>query len=116
MNTPFNRTVLENLQGLLSPVSGRPAAPSHGGEQPLRSELFSASQMVQHGKSLATEHELSDQKTPEQLLARLGDNETVLHQVREQLTDAVKESRWITPAGEWFLDNFYLMEEQIRVA
>jgi hypothetical protein len=29
---------------------------------------------------------------------------------------AVTEKRRIAPAGEWLLDNFYLIEEQIRTA
>ena len=41
---------------------------------------------------------------------------SVLHEVRDLLTEAVKENRRITPAGEWLLDNFYLIEEQIRTA
>ena len=32
------------------------------------------------------------------------------------LTAAVRAGRRITPAGEWLLDNFYLIEEQIRTA
>ena len=32
------------------------------------------------------------------------------------MAEAVKGSRRITPAGEWLLDNFYLIEEQIRMA
>jgi cyclic beta-1,2-glucan synthetase len=85
-------------------------------EPPLRSELFSASQMEQHGKTLAAAHTLSSGHTPEQLLTRLGDNEDVLLNVRELLTEAVKGNRRIAPAGEWLLDNFYLIEEQIRTA
>ncbi|MCI0362798.1 MAG: hypothetical protein L0219_02885 [Phycisphaerales bacterium] len=34
----------------------------------------------------------------------------------ELITDAVTRGRRITPAAEWFLDNFYLIEEQIRAA
>ena len=82
----------------------------------MRSELFSASQMEQHGKTLAAAHILSADHSPEQLLSRLGENEGVLHEVRDLLTEAVKGSRRITPAGEWLLDNFYLMQEQIRTA
>ncbi|HEY3278506.1 MAG TPA: glucoamylase family protein, partial [Syntrophorhabdaceae bacterium] len=85
-------------------------------EPPLRSELFSASQMEHHGKGLAGAHVVSASPSAEQLLARLGDNEEVLLGVRELLTEAVKDNRRITPAGEWLLDNFYLMEEQIRTA
>ncbi|MCX5830020.1 MAG: cyclic beta 1-2 glucan synthetase [Deltaproteobacteria bacterium] len=87
-----------------------------GDETPLRSELFSAFQMEQHGKILAAAHTLSADHPPEELLTRLGENEGVLHEVRDLLTEAVKGNRRITPAGEWLLDNFYLVEEQIRTA
>ena len=44
------------------------------------------------------------------------DNEALLVAVRALLTEAVNTDRRITPAGEWLLDNFYLIEEQIRTA
>jgi cyclic beta-1,2-glucan synthetase len=50
------------------------------------------------------------------LLARLDDNERTLIEVCKLLTGAVAGNRRITPAGEWLLDNFYLIEEQIRMA
>ena len=87
-----------------------------GGEPPLRSELFSADQMEQHGKTLAGLHQLSPEQAPDQLLSRLAENEDVLIGVRDLLAEAVKANRRITPAGEWLLDNFYLIEEQIRTA
>ena len=59
---------------------------------------------------------MSTDHVPEQLLTRLGENEGILHEVRDLLTEAVKGNRRITPAGEWLLDNFYLIEEQIRTA
>src|SRR5690606_12399697 len=74
------------------------------------------SQMEQHGKTLAGSHTLSPGHHPERLLARLADNEGVLLEVRDLLTEAVKANRMITPAGEWLLDNFYLIEEQVRIA
>jgi cellobiose phosphorylase len=85
-----------------------------GYERALRSELFSADQLVQHGKSLAKSHGLSLERAPDRILARLAANETVLLEVRTLLVDAAKADRGITPAGEWLLDNFYLIEEQIR--
>ncbi|MDP1716909.1 MAG: hypothetical protein Q8L40_02435, partial [Burkholderiales bacterium] len=72
--------------------------------------------MEQHGKALAGAHRLSAQRAPDQLLARLAENEDVLLQTCRLLTAAVKATRRITPAGEWLLDNFYLIEEQIRTA
>lgn len=85
-------------------------------EPPLRSELFSAEQMEQHGKILAAAHELASGRASDQLLTRLADNENVLLGTHAQLTAAVAKARRITPAGEWLLDNFYLIEEQIRTA
>ena len=87
-----------------------------GGEAPLRSELFSAEKMEQHGKALAGSHKLGQGHAPDLLLARLAENERVLRGVRDLLTEAVAADRRITPAGDWFLDNFYLIEEQIRMA
>jgi len=85
-------------------------------EPPLRSELFSADQMEQHGKSLAALHKLTPGRAKDQLLTRLAANESILIEVCNLLTPAVTANRRITPAGEWLLDNFYLVEEQIRTA
>jgi cyclic beta-1,2-glucan synthetase len=85
-------------------------------EPPLRSELFSSDQMEQHGRTLAGLHELGLGRARDRLLARLAENESVLLGVRNLLTEAIKATRRITPAGEWLLDNFYLIEEQIRTA
>ncbi|MCK9984217.1 MAG: cyclic beta-1,2-glucan synthetase [Azoarcus sp.] len=85
-------------------------------EPPLRSELFSADQMEQHGKALAAAHRLAPERGPDQLLRRLAANESALVGVCRLLTVAVTENRRITPAGDWLLDNFYLIEEQISTA
>ena len=85
-------------------------------EPPLRAELFGADQMEQHGKTLAGSHRLSPQGAPDELLARLAENGRVLLDACKLLTAAVKANRRISPAGEWLLDNFYLIEEQIRTA
>src|SRR6266704_3909880 len=87
-----------------------------GDELPLRSELFSADQMKEHGKTLAGSHKLSTERNANPLLTRLAENEDVLIGVYGLLTDAVRADRRIAPAGEWLLDNFYLIEEQIRTA
>jgi cyclic beta-1,2-glucan synthetase len=90
--------------------------PSSDGEAPLRSELFSADQMEQHGRLLAASHQLAESCASDQLLARLAANESALVGVCRRLTAAVTANRRITPAAEWLLDNFYLIEEQISTA
>jgi cyclic beta-1,2-glucan synthetase len=82
----------------------------------VRSELFNVEQMEQHGLRLAQSHVPSSARQPEQLLARLAENEEVLVTTRELCLACLKQDRHITPAGEWLLDNFYLVEEQIRTA
>ncbi|MGH9569209.1 MAG: cyclic beta 1-2 glucan synthetase, partial [Candidatus Angelobacter sp.] len=86
------------------------------GEAPLRSELFSREQMKQHGKLLAASHSVARGQARDQLLSRLADNEKVLDETCELLTTSIKANRRIAPAGEWLLDNFYLIEQQIRTA
>ena len=85
-------------------------------EEPLRAELFSSDQMDHHSRSLAASHKLAKKRTADKLLKRLADNEKVLIEVRNLMTHSMKENYQITPAGEWLLDNFYLIEEQIHTA
>ncbi|HVK54040.1 MAG TPA: hypothetical protein VM532_03330, partial [Burkholderiales bacterium] len=72
--------------------------------------------MEQHGKHLAAVHKLATGRARDQLLTRLAENEGILVEVRNLLSTAVTAKRRITPAGEWLLDNFYLIEEQILTA
>ena len=91
-------------------------APELGDDPPLRAELFSAVQMEQHGNRLAAAHVLIPGHPRDRLLARLTENEKILLDVCRLLMAAVAETRRIAPAGEWLLDNFYLIEDQIRTA
>lgn len=85
------------------------------GDAPIRSELLSADQMEESGKKLAGSHIL-DLKNPsgQLLLERLAENEAILTEVKNLVTDAVRANRQITPADEWLIDNFYLIEEHIQ--
>lgn len=92
----------------------RPAIEVAGDEPPLRAELFSKDQMKRRAIRRADSHKLSLERPLALLLARLTENEKILIGVRSLLTTAVEANRRIVPAGEWLLDNFYLVEEQIR--
>ncbi len=80
---------------------------------PLRAELFSLEQMEQFAKSIAKSHAITQENQPEQLLKRLAENEEILLEVHNLITESAKENIRISPAAEWLLDNFYLIEEQI---
>jgi cyclic beta-1,2-glucan synthetase len=48
------------------------------------------------------------------LAGRLADNGAVLLEAYRATTKAIDEGRAITPAAEWLVDNYYLVERQIR--
>ncbi|HMK16894.1 MAG TPA: glucoamylase family protein [Chitinophagaceae bacterium] len=85
-------------------------------EEPFRSELFSSDQMDRHGKVLAKSHKLQKGFSFDKLLKRLEDNERTLLEVRNLLVESLRADKTITPASEWLLDNFYLVEEQVVIA
>ena len=85
-------------------------------EQPLRAELFSTDQLEQHAKALAGRHEVDQRIGPDHLLSRLEENEAVLLEAHQMIVAAVTANRRMSPADEWLLDNFYLIEEQIRTS
>jgi cyclic beta-1,2-glucan glucanotransferase len=93
------------------------AAGARQPEDPMRAELFSVSQLERHARTIAGWHELASAPPHDDwLLARLGDNEVALRDAYRLVTDAVQRGRQITPAAEWFIDNYHLIEEQIRTA
>ena len=111
------RTIFERLLEITARFGRADSLGKYADEEPpLRSELFSADQMEQHGKNLAAAHRLAPGRAPDRLLTRLAENEGILVEVCDLLTAAVTANRRITPAAEWLLDNFYLIEEQIRTA
>jgi cellobiose phosphorylase len=85
------------------------------GEPPLRAELFSVEQLALHARTLAANHQVVTQQGSNSLLARLTQNEDILRTFN-RATLGVKPGRRITPAAEWLLDNFYLIEEQLQMA
>lgn len=85
-------------------------------EEPLRSRLFNVEQMESHGRVLAHSHRVHAQPGPDRLLDRLAENDGLLDDACTLLTKMVQDEMRITPAGEWLLDNYYLIEEQIHTA
>ena len=115
METSNNR-ILRYLRQLNSGLRGSIPLKDAFNELPLRSELYSTDQMEQRGKHLAAIHKLTQDRPRNHLMTRLAENEAVLIDVCGRLTAALKTNQQITPASEWLLDNFYLIEEQIRTA
>ena len=84
--------------------------------EPAGPALFTAEQMRAHGRLLAGRHRLGEQKPREQLLRRLRANEATLSAVGRMLALTLAGGRRVTPAGEWLLDNLYLIEQEVDTA
>ncbi len=81
----------------------------------IRAELFSAERLEQHGESLAAAQSVSKRTLGTRALApRLRDNSRVLLAAHRAIAKAIAEGRAITPAAEWLVDNYHVVEEQIR--
>ncbi len=81
--------------------------------EPIRSELYNFEQMKIHAGIVARSHKILTGKRTNKLLKRLDDNEKILIEIRNLLVESIQSGQSITPAAEWLLDNFYLIEEQI---
>ena len=85
------------------------------GEDPIRAELFSIERLEQHAESLAAAQHITSRPSRGRPLARrLRENGRVLLAAYRAIGDAIREERAITPAAEWLVDNFHVVEEQIR--
>lgn len=83
---------------------------------PLRAELLNADQVERRAKALAEEHACELTRAADRLLPRLADNRRTLAAVCALLcSDGGSQGR-ATPAGEWLVDNSYLLQEETRTA
>ncbi|MFP5040939.1 GH36-type glycosyl hydrolase domain-containing protein [Parasediminibacterium sp. JCM 36343] len=104
-------------KNIIAPIFGGNLLDKYKDElPPFRADLFTLEQIEQYAQKLAKSHVLIEGKPSEHLLERLSENEGILLEVHQLLTESVKQSHPIVPAGEWLLDNFYLIEEQVYTA
>ena len=82
---------------------------------PVREELFSAERLEQHAGSLARAQTVTS--TPAKVMSltrRLNDNANVLLAAYRACGVTLTEGRDLVPAAAWLLDNYHLIEAQIR--
>ncbi|MBM2853116.1 MAG: glycosyl transferase [Steroidobacteraceae bacterium] len=84
-------------------------------DEPIRAELFGVERLEQHAESLAAADRVTKNPTRgRDLLPRVRDNGRVLLNAYHSIVEAVGEKRDITLAEEWLLDNFHVVDEQVR--
>src|SRR5271156_2947090 len=84
-------------------------------EETIRAELFSVERLEQHAESLAAAQlVVTDPEEGRPLIPRVLENGRVLLEYYRATARAIQHEQAITPAAEWFVDNFYIVEEQLR--
>jgi cyclic beta-1,2-glucan synthetase len=84
---------------------------------PIRGELFGPERLAAHARSLAQRQVLLPRDLRRDLgplLRRLHETRAILEQTRAELSESAHAGLDISPAGEWLLDNYYIVEEHIR--
>ena len=84
-------------------------------QPPIRSEIFGLQRFGQHGRSLGVTHRAAKAG----LLAatffpRLQENIRVLREAHHYIGTQARSGYDISPAAEWLLDNFHLIESQLK--
>src|ERR1700754_3803244 len=83
-------------------------------EKPFQAEFYSVERLEQYAQTLAAEHKTVTRKGRAELLPRLRDNGRILEAAYKALVEALREGRGISPAAEWLVDNYHIIEEQLR--
>ena len=81
-----------------------------------RDASLSSDELQNYAKEIAFEHAISKNVSdfiwP---IPRMNDNYRYIMSVYKELNEDVMNGIDTTPAAEWLLDNFYIIEEQVRV-
>ena len=100
---------------ILRTISRPSAPPSWATDGPIRAELFSVERLEQHAESLAAAQHITPKLIPGRPLAtRLRDNGRVLLETYHAIAKATRDDHPLPPAAEWLIDNFHVIDEQIR--
>ncbi len=84
-------------------------------DSPIRAELFSAERLEGFAGALAGEQRVHLRKRRGRpLIPRLRDNARVLAASHRSIAEASRQTRTVSPAAEWLLNNFHVVEEQVR--
>lgn len=82
---------------------------------PIRSEIFGSARFVQHGQSLGLTHRAAEtQAYSTTFFPRLKSNISALREAHSYIGEQARTGYDISPAAEWLLDNFHLIEAQVK--
>ncbi|WP_127088283.1 GH36-type glycosyl hydrolase domain-containing protein [Aquabacter cavernae] len=96
-------------------IGHAPPASLWSDRKPIRDELFSVERLEEHARSLARAQPVEQRLARgHSLSGRLADNGAALLDAYRAIARAIDEGGAITPSAEWLIDNYHLVEKQIR--
>ncbi|MDP2034014.1 MAG: glucoamylase family protein [Polaromonas sp.] len=101
--TPYARKILLDRRGEI--------------QHPIRAELFGAHRFEQHGRSLARAQAVRPAGSPVRgplFFPRVQENISGLREAYDYIAVTSRRGHYVTPAAEWLLDNFHLIEAQLQ--
>ncbi|HEV8149430.1 MAG TPA: hypothetical protein VGP61_04530, partial [Gemmatimonadales bacterium] len=84
---------------------------------PIRGELLGVEHLAERARSLSARQRLAGARRgprPARLLNRLDATRGILASAHARLSTASLQGSDIGPAGEWLLDNYYVVQEHVR--
>ena len=84
------------------------------GAEPIRAELLSVERLEEMAETIARHRASSSRRPNPGLLSRTRENGRVLLRCYRTLAAVINEERATTPAAEWLVDNFYIVEEVLN--
>lgn len=84
------------------------------GDKPFRDELLSSERLEERALALAASFTVDPQRRRARpIYRRLSHNARVLRHAYQTLAEDVHDGEFVTPATEWFLDNYHLIASEI---
>lgn len=106
--TPRTAVVGAPARALLNPARGALQAP-------IRADIFGSARFRQHGLSLGQAHAAQRQSGPANaFFPRIEENIRVLREAQHYIAIQARSGNHVSPAGEWLLDNFYVVLAQLK--
>lgn len=105
------------IRGLQSLVAARVPAPGAWQDrEPIRADLFGTERLEHHAQSLAAAQPISvgAPLRVQPLGHRVKENADILLAAYRSCAKTLQSGQVISPAAEWLLDNFHLVEQQLR--
>ncbi len=103
------------MRSLLSHIVGSDRESAFEFAEVIRAEIFSAERLEQHAASLAAAQTVTTRPVAVRpLTARLRDNHRALLDAHRAIAKSIAAGGAITPAAEWLVDNYHVVEAQIR--